>query len=65
MKKIKCEICGYKFLAKKENVYRTQEESVVGNLLANRYIWDTIDCPECGVQNILRIRTPKYKENKR
>lgn len=53
MKKIKCDVCGYKFLPVKENVYQTKMSN---GLFERSTIFDTIDCPKCGCQSTLQVR---------
>lgn len=61
--KIKCGVCGKRFLPNKEAVYQTTESLSLGQVLTQvpkRY--DVIDCPQCGCQQLLGIRMPKVAE---
>lgn len=66
MKKIKCAVCGRRFVPLKEAVYTVSEPMEKLNILhipAAKQI-DVIDCPQCGCQKALAVRimrpaTPK------
>ena len=63
--KIKCKVCGKRFLPCKENVYQAFEP--VPSLKALTEItrtYDVTDCPRCGCQQPLKVRMPIYKERK-
>lgn len=61
--KLKCKVCGERFLPRKETTYQVQEElSGFAALSATNRIYDATDCPRCGRQHILGVRVPMYKE---
>ena len=61
--KIKCSVCGKRFLPKKEDVYQTVESlSLTQALTSTPKTYDVIDCPKCGCQELLGIRMPKAAE---
>lgn len=61
--KIKCSVCGKRFLLKKEDVYQTVESlSLTQALTSTPKTYDVTDCPQCGCQKLLGIRMPKAAE---
>lgn len=61
--KLKCKVCGKRFLPHKETTYLVQEElSGLAALSATNRVYDAADCPRCGSQLLLGIRVPLYKE---
>lgn len=59
MKKIKCSVCGCKFIPKKEDKYTaTNRES----LFSVKYI-ECFDCPMCGCQQKVNIALEKVATN--
>lgn len=63
-KKITCEVCGCRLIPTKEAVYQTRSRlSLIAPLTGEPSVFDTIDCPRCGCQILLKIRGPKYIED--
>lgn len=59
----RCEVCGMKFLPDKKDIYTVKQETSLANVLTGgESIFDAIDCPRCGTQVLLKIRTPKIQE---
>ena len=62
--KIKCKVCGKRYMPCKETTYQVKEELSGLAALSEKYtIYDATDCPRCGTQCLLGIRVPIYKEN--
>ena len=59
IKKVKCNICNYKFFIEKDKVKEVLEDKGVNSVLTGRKTYDAIDCPNCGCQEIL---WPRLKE---
>ena len=62
-KKVKCEVCGYKFVPCKEKVYvcigsTGVFERIETSLVKCMQQVNVIDCPQCGCQKMLSIRMP-------
>lgn len=53
MKKIKCDVCKHKFLPTKEKLYEARE---FDSPFTRPTLYDAMDCPVCGCQNILQVR---------
>lgn len=61
--KLKCKVCGERYLPRKETTYQAQEVLTgIAALGATERIYDATDCPRCGCQLLLGIRVPMYKE---
>lgn len=58
IKKIKCNICNFKFKIEKDKVYIIRKQY---SLLSPYVKYDAIDCPNCGCQKILNEREDKYE----
>ena len=56
MKKIKCSICNYKFYIEKSKVKMVSESKGISGAISGNTLFDAIDCPKCGCQNILKVR---------
>lgn len=64
MKKIKCNVCKYRFSLNKAMVKKVSDslslvESIKGQ---RRKIYSAVDCPNCGCQIILCPRLEEVKE---
>lgn len=69
IKKVKCNVCNYKFLVEKTKVKQvvdnTEKEMIclsVTNKTKESKIYDAIDCPKCGCQKVLWPRLPEDLE---
>ena len=64
MKKIRCNVCDYKFYLNKEMVRKVSESnSLFDNLSGNQtIIYNATDCPKCGCQIILWPILKEIKE---
>lgn len=57
MKKIKCKVCGVRFLPEKESLYLAIEKTaVLAALTTPAKAFECFDCPKCGCQNAVNIR---------
>lgn len=59
--KIKCNVCGKRFVPNKEAIYQTVEKLTLSQALMlapEPKQYDVIDCPRCGCQHLLGIRMP-------
>ena len=45
IKKVKCNICNYKFFIEKDKVKEVLEDKGVNNAFTGRKTYDAIDCP--------------------
>ena len=62
----KCSVCGTKLLPQKESVYKVVEAvTALESLAKSRHVYDAIDCPRCGCQEVLKIRMPLYVEEEK
>lgn len=62
--KIKCKVCGKRYMPSKEIIYQVKEElSGLAALCATNKIYDATDCPRCGSQALIGSRVPIYKES--
>jgi transcription elongation factor Elf1 len=55
-KKIKCKICGKRFLPLAENRYEVEDKSLAGLLVSKAEIMEMFDCPRCGCQVLANLR---------
>lgn len=64
MKKIKCNVCGYKFYLKKEMVKTVYDNSNLFEIFKGKgtSYYDAVNCPNCSCQKIL---WPRFKETTR
>lgn len=63
-----CSVCGFEFLLDLEKHYISRDETDYGFLTTittteEPCIYDTVDCPLCGCQNILQKRKRKMEED--
>lgn len=57
MKKIKCGVCGKRFVPDKEQRYTAGKVSAGLSRLTTPYTYyDAFDCPQCGCQIIVGVR---------
>lgn len=55
----KCDVCGKRFIPRKEAVYQATEKLSVTEVLTRvPKMVDATDCPRCGCQILLKIRMP-------
>lgn len=61
---MKCSVCGKRFDIKKENTY-TVDMTIdnVFSALTKQAVYDAIDCPKCGCQQLLKERKPTCKQD--
>lgn len=62
-----CKICGRDFPLIFEGRYTVQDPQKIGAMFSlidsdKAYLYDAIDCPHCGCQNILQPRKPVASE---
>lgn len=64
MKKVKCDVCGYKFKVEKEKVYTAKTTCSFTEMLskAPEYV-SVMDCPKCGCQVLLKIRMQRFDDD--
>mgnify|MGYP006889698399 CR=1 FL=1 len=62
VKKIKCNICNFKFYIQKEKVKTVAETTGAMSALNGVKKYDAIDCPNCGCQKILWTRLNEIKK---
>lgn len=55
-KKIKCKICGKRFLPLAENRYEAKDNSLANLLASKAEIMEMFDCPRCGCQVLANLR---------
>ena len=60
-----CKVCGRDFPLLVEEHYVAQDPMATGVVAAlastdKAYMYDAIDCPFCGCQNVLQQRKPEY-----
>ena len=61
--KLKCSVCGKRFMPNKESVYLASEcPSVIDVFTKAQREYEAVDCPRCGCQKLLKIRVPKIEE---
>ena len=61
--KIKCQVCGKRFMPDKEKIYLVTNKSggMMGSLTPT-LVSDATDCPRCGCQRILFVRMPSLND---
>ncbi len=64
IKKVKCNVCNYKFFIEKEKVKEVVEDNGVSGVMTGKKIYNAIDCPNCGCQKILWPRMIKNGRDK-
>ena len=61
--KIKCKVCGTRFVPCKHYVYLCAEPKSAIQLICNdRKVYDAMDCPKCGCQTLLAPRLPVMED---
>lgn len=59
---MKCDVCGKRFVPKKEAIYKVDENACISGILPGmQKAQDAIDCPKCGCQHVLKERLPKLE----
>ncbi len=62
MKKMECKVCGTRIKPAKDEIYAATERLTPMELLTSKArVFDAIDCPRCGCQNLLAIREPRVE----
>jgi predicted RNA-binding Zn-ribbon protein involved in translation (DUF1610 family) len=60
---IRCKVCGKRIKPTKEKIYIAKEPFSMSSFISNGIRqFQVTDCPNCGVQNILRAYLPKAEE---
>ena len=62
VKKVKCNVCNYKFYVELEKVKTVAETTGAMTALNGVKKYDAIDCPKCGCQKVLWPRFSEIKE---
>lgn len=58
-KKIKCIVCGQRFIVNKGSIYDVEEpRGLMAALSSGTKVYSAVDCPACGCQNRLTERWP-------
>lgn len=66
MKKIKCDVCGFKMLPQKELLYEARDTfGVVESLTSCAKTFEAMDCPRCGHQVLFDVRLPRIEREGR
>lgn len=62
MKKIKCDVCGFKMLPQKELLYEVGESlGLVEALTSCAKTFEAMDCPRCGHQVVFGVRMARVQ----
>ncbi len=62
MKKIKCDVCGFRMLPLKEQIYEVREAQGLAELFATATkTFEAMDCPRCGHQVVFGVRMPRVE----
>lgn len=61
VKKVKCNVCNYKFIVEKEKTKQVIEPTGT-SIIKNVKHYDAIDCPKCGCQKILCTRLQELQK---
>lgn len=61
LKKVKCNVCNYKFIVEKEKAKQVIETTGT-SIIKNIKYYDAIDCPKCGCQKILWARLQELQK---
>ena len=62
MKKIKCDVCGFKMLPSKEQLYEVRETLGLAMPLATAAkTFEAMDCPRCGHQVVFGVRMQRVE----
>lgn len=63
--KLKCKVCGKRFMPCKGRTYLVQEKLTgLAALSATEKVYDAVDCPRCGCQHLMGTRVPNLRERK-
>ena len=58
---MKCKVCGKRFTPTVERVYQASEEVTIFSALTTApRVYDVMDCPQCGCQQLLKVRMPRF-----
>ena len=62
MKKIKCDVCGFRMLPLKEQLYEAREAQGLTKVLTHdAKTFEAMDCPRCGHQVVFGVRMPRVQ----
>lgn len=62
MKKIKCDVCGFKMLPQKELLYEARETLWFAEALTScTKTFEAMDCPRCGHQVVFGVRMARVQ----
>lgn len=62
MKKIKCDVCGFRMLPLKEQIYEVRETLGLTDVLTHAAkTFEAMDCPRCGHQVVFAVRMPRVQ----
>ena len=62
MKKIKCDVCGFKILPSKEQLYEVREPLGIAEALTYcAKTFEAMDCPRCGHQVVFGVRMSRVQ----
>lgn len=62
MKKIKCDVCGFKMLPQKELLYEARETLGFAEALTScTKTFEAMDCPRCGHQVVFGVRMARVQ----
>lgn len=59
---MRCKICGKKIKLNKDYTYMVRVTEEVFSFFKSPRVFDAIDCPKCGTQNLLCVREKRYKD---
>lgn len=59
---MKCKVCGKKIKLNKDYTYMVRVTEEVFSFFKSPRVFDAIDCPKCGTQNLLCVREKRYKD---
>ena len=63
IKKKKCNVCNNGFYVLKNKLYSVQENKGITGVISGADVFDAMDCPVCGCQNVIWKRLPKINFN--
>lgn len=58
---MKCKVCSKRIKLNKDYTYMVKVSRGIFSFETPR-VFDAIDCPKCGTQNLLCVREPRYKD---
>lgn len=64
IKKVKCNVCNYKFNVNKDKIYEVTENKGITAIMSGSDTFDATNCPRCGCQKILWKRLPRIETEK-